>query len=95
MSEPRKVNELDRLSISFYPADDSLGGQVAHCLDLDLVAVGQDRVDALRQLGELIAVQCQVSQEKGWEMTEFPAPCEFWPDAVKETAIPEEEHDAG
>ena len=84
MPEPRKVNELDRLSISFYPASDSSGEQVAHCLDLDLVAVGQDRVDALRQLGRLIAVQCQFFQEKAWEMTEFPAPDEFWPDAIKE-----------
>ena len=61
----------------------------AHCLDLDLVAVGKDVVTAERRLNTLVKVQfAQASNAGNMAFAYFPAPPKLWAQLKRAVPLP-------
>ena len=62
---------------------------VAHCLDLDLVAVGKDRATAEYRLNAAVSVQIATAYATGnYEGLFFHAPAEYWQQMSQAEALP-------
>jgi hypothetical protein len=73
------MNALPRLDALHYLFTDKPGRVVAHCLDLDLVAVGKDRAGAEHRLNALVRAQVAGAYSAGnYSLLFFHAPVEFW-----------------
>ncbi len=79
-----KMNPLPRLDALHYLFTKKTDRTVAHCLDLDLVAVGRDRATAEQRLNEIVCAQIAGAYSVGnYGLLFFHAPVEFWT-AMKE-----------
>jgi len=78
------MNPLPRLDALHYLFTEKTDRSVAHCLDLDLVAVGRDRATAEQRLNEVVRAQIAGAYSVGnYDLLFFHAPVEFWT-AMKE-----------
>src|SRR4030088_323375 len=76
MEHMNPVPRLDALHYLFTKKTDRV---VAHCLDLDLVAVGTDRVIAEHRLNVIVRAQIAGAYSVGnYGLLFFHAPVEFW-----------------
>ncbi len=69
------------LSLHFllYPSEDNPGRVVAHCLELDIVAVESTNRKALLLLKELVQDQFEAASDEGkLEKIFQPAPSKYW-----------------
>lgn len=70
---------LPKISSLSYLFTDSEGTTVAHCLDLDLVATGEDRDIAERRLDTLVRAQIKTIVNRfTFADLNFAAPHEYW-----------------
>lgn len=64
--------------------------QVAHCLEFDIVAQGEDRNEALRNLLDAIELQVKYAMETdNLDNLYYPAPAEYWQRLVRAKHYPE------
>jgi len=74
----RKKSGL-KLTFLIYPSEDSPGKYVAHCLELDVVAVGRAEPEAITLLKELITELWKAAAKDGTlDDIINPAPAQFW-----------------
>ena len=70
---------LPKISSLSYLFTEGGGTVVAHCLELDLVATGNDRDTAERRLDTLVRAQVRtIVQQFNFADLNFPAPQEYW-----------------
>jgi len=73
------MNPLPRLDALHYLFTKKQESFVAHCLDLDLVAVGKDRAVAEQRLNAIVRAQISAAYSAGnYTVLFFHAPPEFW-----------------
>lgn len=73
------MNPLPRLDALHYLFTEKSDRTVAHCLDLDLVAVGRDRATAEHRLNTIVRAQIAGAYSVGnYSLLFFHAPVEFW-----------------
>jgi len=78
------MNPLPRLDALHYLFTEKTDRTVAHCLDLDLVAIGKDRTTAEQRLNEIVRAQIAGAYSVGnYGLLFFHAPTEYW-DAMKD-----------
>jgi hypothetical protein len=73
------VPTLPQLRVLHYLISESNGKHIAHCLDLDLVATGNDIQTASRKLDDLVKAQIEFSLTTG-QLANFAtkAPTSYW-----------------
>jgi hypothetical protein len=70
---------LPKIKSLSYLFTDSNGASVAHCLDLDLVATGENREIAERRLDNLVRAQIRtISERFNFADLNFSAPPDYW-----------------
>jgi hypothetical protein len=73
------MNPLPRLDVLHYLFTEKSDRMVAHCLDLDLVAVGKDQAEAEHRLNAIVRAQIAGAYSVGnYRLLFFHAPVEFW-----------------
>jgi hypothetical protein len=78
-SQGLKVSALPQLWVLHYLISEADGKHVAHCLDLDLVAVGASRQESALRLDNLVKAQIELSMATGRLMNlETKAPLNYW-----------------
>ncbi|MFC1586856.1 hypothetical protein ACFL54_00960 [Planctomycetota bacterium] len=67
------------LTFLFYPDDEGSGKLVGHCLEMDIVALGDSIQECCKLLKELINVQLDAAENLHTRDTLFrPAPAKYW-----------------
>jgi predicted RNase H-like HicB family nuclease len=67
------------LNFLLYPCEECSGKFVAHCLEMDIVAVGDTKDQAISLLKELVEDAFAAAEKDGTQGKLFtPAPGEFW-----------------
>jgi hypothetical protein len=73
------VSALPQLWVVHYLISEADGKHVAHCLDLDLVAVGASRQESALRLDNLVKAQIELSMATGRLVNlETKAPLNYW-----------------
>jgi hypothetical protein len=76
---PSLAELLPKIKSLSYLFTDSEGTSVAHCLDLDLVATGENREVAERRLDNLVRAQIRtISERFNFADLNFSAPPDYW-----------------
>ena len=84
-----KMNSVPRLDALHYLFTEKSDRIVAHCLDLDLVAVGKDRPTAEHRLNLIVATQIAGAYSAGnHAVLLFHAPSQFWRTMNKAQNLP-------
>jgi hypothetical protein len=73
------VPPLPQLPVLHYLLSSSNGKHVAHCLDLDLVSMGDSREESARKLDDLVKAQIELTLASGQLVNlTTRAPLSFW-----------------
>ncbi len=81
---PREYKRVAPLTFLLYPCEEKPGRFVAHCLELDVLAVEDTKPKAILLLKELISDLLEAAMKDGTMDKVFrPAPPEYWQKLVR------------